>query len=287
MSQSIQWLILMAISLFFLACGGADQESQTVRSAKKERDPMSIIRNDDCLGCHSIVDRTVGPAYIEVAARYEANPETIQRLANKIIEGGLWGGAQMSKHPFLKEKDAQNIVRWILSLDGPEARSAAQGSGYVLATLPESGPTAKGWQLEAWTEAQLGRFPAQGFPHPTTGSSAFLKRSVAVVHFQHSAAFAPLTSPFLLTIKGQMTIKKRGVYFFQLAKGGRAMMKWEGLQIISDRKDDLEINLKLEAGTYPVEIDYISTGGQDSLSLFWLPPGEKYFRLVPEEVLGS
>ena len=55
-----------------------------------------------------------------------------------------------------------------------------------------------------------------------------------------------------------------------------------------ERKVEIvEINLKLEAGTYPVEIDYISTGGQDSLSLFWLPPGEKYFRLVPEEVLGS
>lgn len=248
---------------------------------------MSIIRNDDCLGCHSIVDRTVGPAYMEVAARYEVNQETIQRLASKIIEGGggLWGGAQMSKHPFLKEKDAQNIVRWILSLDGPEARAAAQGKGYALATLPEPTPQKKGWQVEAWTQDQLGRFPAQGFPNPTAGTEAFLMRSAGVVHFQEPAAFTPLVSPFFLRLRGQIKIAKRGVYFFQLAKGGRARMTWEGLQIISDRKEDLEINLKLEAGTYPVEIDYISTSGQDSLSLLWLPPGEKYFQLLPEDVL--
>ncbi len=282
-------LIVIALISLLMSCGESEPEAEKRSRKKAPKEPLSIIRNDDCLGCHNISDKTIGPAYTQVAERYESNPENVRRLASKIIEGGggLWGGAQMSKHPFLKEKDAKNIVKWILSLNGPEAAAAAKGKVYILKDLApfSEGKEGAGWKVSGWTEAELGRFPSRNFPKVNPEKSPKLQGIVPMINLDQSSAFAPLRTPFYLKFNGQIEIEKRGVYFFKLAKGSRALMKWEGLQVIADREDDQEINLKLEPGTYPVEIEYVSTGGQDSLALLWLPPGERYFQLVPEEVI--
>lgn len=281
-------MVIILIGLL-MSCGESAPEAGKRSRKKAPKEPLSIIRNDDCLGCHNISDKTIGPAYTQVADRYEASAETIERLASKIIEGGggLWGGAQMSKHPFLKEKDAKNIVKWILSLNGPEAAAAAKGKTYILKDLPPFTKEAQGpgWKVTAWTESTIGRIPSRNFPKISADVSPDLERIAPMIHFDQSAAFVPLSTPFYLRCSATIQIDRRGVYFFKLAKGSRALMKWEGLQVIADREDDHEINLKLEPGSYSAEIEYVSTGGQDSLALLWLPPGERYFQLVPEEAV--
>jgi cytochrome c len=77
-----------------------------------------LIAKSDCLACHKIDQKLVGPAYQDVAKKYEANAKNIDYLANKIIKGGAgaWGDIPMSPHPTLSQNDAKEMAQYILSL---------------------------------------------------------------------------------------------------------------------------------------------------------------------------
>jgi len=76
----------------------------------------ALIAKSDCLGCHKIDEKLVGPAYKAVAAKYTS--ADIDMLAGKIISGGAgnWGEIPMSPHASLSKADAQEMVKYILSL---------------------------------------------------------------------------------------------------------------------------------------------------------------------------
>jgi cytochrome c len=82
----------------------------------------SLIDESDCLACHRIDVRSIGPSYIEVADKYKNDPAEIAKLPGKIIKGsvGIWGEHAMSAHPDLSEQDAQLMVDYIMSLADPQ-----------------------------------------------------------------------------------------------------------------------------------------------------------------------
>ncbi len=77
-----------------------------------------LINKSDCLTCHKVDVKLLGPAYQEVAAKYPATDENIKMLAGKIIEGGSgnWGDIPMAPHPSISQGDAAEMVKYILSL---------------------------------------------------------------------------------------------------------------------------------------------------------------------------
>ncbi len=77
-----------------------------------------LIKKSDCLTCHKVDVKLLGPAYQEVAAKYPATDENITLLAGKIIKGGAgnWGDIPMAPHPSINENDAKEMVKYILSL---------------------------------------------------------------------------------------------------------------------------------------------------------------------------
>ncbi|WP_207434253.1 c-type cytochrome [Sabulibacter ruber] len=77
-----------------------------------------LIAQSDCTGCHKIEDKLVGPAYVAVAQKYEANDKDTDYLATKIIQGGkgVWGEIPMTPHPDLSKEDAKAMAQYILSL---------------------------------------------------------------------------------------------------------------------------------------------------------------------------
>ena len=77
-----------------------------------------LITKSDCLTCHKVDVKLLGPAYQDVAAKYPATDENIEMLAGKIIKGGAgnWGDIPMSPHPSITEDDAKEMVKYILSL---------------------------------------------------------------------------------------------------------------------------------------------------------------------------
>lgn len=77
-----------------------------------------IMESLDCKACHKIAEKSIGPGYTSVAAKYADRKDAEKYLAGKIIKGGagVWGETAMPAHPALREDDARKIAKWILSL---------------------------------------------------------------------------------------------------------------------------------------------------------------------------
>ncbi len=77
-----------------------------------------LISYSDCYTCHKKDERSVGPAFKDIAKRYPANKVYINVLAQKVIIGGSgnWGYPAMVSHPNLSIEDAKMMVTYILSM---------------------------------------------------------------------------------------------------------------------------------------------------------------------------
>ena len=72
----------------------------------------------DCKTCHKINEKSVGPAFTDVAKKYPNNKASMDHLTQKVTQGGtgVWGDVVMPAHPALKPAEAKQIISWILSL---------------------------------------------------------------------------------------------------------------------------------------------------------------------------
>ena len=78
----------------------------------------ALMLSLDCKVCHSVNERSIGPAFVQVANKYPKNNASMTHLSNKIIQGGngVWGDVSMPAHPNLKPADTKQIINWIFSL---------------------------------------------------------------------------------------------------------------------------------------------------------------------------
>ncbi len=78
-----------------------------------------LLAKSDCLACHKVDTRVVGPAYNDVAKKYPDTEASYDMLTKKVIAGGSgnWGTTPMSPHPTLSSADARKMVQYILSLN--------------------------------------------------------------------------------------------------------------------------------------------------------------------------
>jgi cytochrome c551/c552 len=88
------------------------QQGQALVSGK------SLTQSLDCKTCHKEAEKSIGPAFMQVAEKYHEDPKATAYLSEKIIKGGkgVWGEASMAPHATLAQSDVQQIVAWILSL---------------------------------------------------------------------------------------------------------------------------------------------------------------------------
>ncbi len=123
-----KFLFVLGISAAIFACGegsgnAADKGADTpgtdnAGSEVQNQKGLELIGASDCTTCHDIDAKKIGPAYVEVAKRYESSPAVIDTLVSKIINGGAgnWGTIAMTSHPTLSKEDATEMVKYILSL---------------------------------------------------------------------------------------------------------------------------------------------------------------------------
>lgn len=77
-----------------------------------------LMAKSDCMACHSVDAKIVGPGFKEIAAKYKGDKTATAKLTEKVIKGGagVWGEIPMSPHPQLSNADATEMVTYILSL---------------------------------------------------------------------------------------------------------------------------------------------------------------------------
>jgi len=86
--------------------------------AISEAEGLQLAKKSNCLACHAIDKKVVGPAWKDVAARYRGDAGAEARLMDKIAKGGsgVWGVVPMPPSPQVGEADRRTLARFVLSL---------------------------------------------------------------------------------------------------------------------------------------------------------------------------
>lgn len=81
-------------------------------------DELALAQAKNCLACHAVDKKVVGPAYQDVAAKFAGQPGAVDMLAGKIMHGssGTWGAIPMPPNTNVNEAEAKSLATWILSL---------------------------------------------------------------------------------------------------------------------------------------------------------------------------
>jgi cytochrome c len=99
-------------SVFALAAVAAALLSSQAYAA----DAAELAKTKNCLTCHAIDKKVVGPGYKEVAAKYKGDKKAEAALIDKVIKGGAgtWGPVPMPPNA-LSQDEAKTLVKWILA----------------------------------------------------------------------------------------------------------------------------------------------------------------------------
>jgi cytochrome c len=78
---------------------------------------LELAKKSNCLACHTVDKKLVGPAYRDVAAKYKGQ-DVEAKLVAKVKAGGVgvWGQIPMPPNsPAVKDADIQTLVKWVLA----------------------------------------------------------------------------------------------------------------------------------------------------------------------------
>ena len=98
---------------FFLGMAGLIALSVSFHVAASD----ALAKKHNCLACHSVDKKVVGPSYKEVAVKYRGDKGAEAKLADKVKKGGagVWGQVPMPPNAAVPDADVKALVAWILS----------------------------------------------------------------------------------------------------------------------------------------------------------------------------
>lgn len=78
---------------------------------------VALATSKNCMACHAVDKKLVGPAYKEVATKYAGQKDAVDKLAAKIIKGGsgVWGPVPMPANAQVSDAEAKKLAAWVLT----------------------------------------------------------------------------------------------------------------------------------------------------------------------------
>lgn len=78
---------------------------------------MALAKKSNCLSCHQVDKKLVGPAYQDIAKKYAGQADAVAKLTEKVKKGGkgVWGQIPMPPNAAVKDADIEKLVKWILA----------------------------------------------------------------------------------------------------------------------------------------------------------------------------
>jgi cytochrome c len=79
---------------------------------------QALAASKNCLACHALDRKVVGPAFKDVAAKYASDKTAVDRLATKIQKGGAgaWGPVPMPANTQVNDAEAKKLAAWVLTV---------------------------------------------------------------------------------------------------------------------------------------------------------------------------
>ncbi|MBL0420302.1 c-type cytochrome [Ramlibacter sp. AW1] len=78
---------------------------------------QALATAKNCMACHAVDKKLVGPSYKDIAAKYASDKGAVDKLSAKIIKGGagVWGPVPMPANPQVTEAEAKTLAAWVLT----------------------------------------------------------------------------------------------------------------------------------------------------------------------------
>ena len=101
------------IAVMAVAALGLTAQANAADAAKAQE----LAKSKNCLTCHMIDKKLVGPAFKDVAKKYKGDGGAVAALSKKVIGGtsGTWGAIPMPPNP-VSQDEAKTLMEWVLSL---------------------------------------------------------------------------------------------------------------------------------------------------------------------------
>lgn len=116
-------------------------------ASKNDHAGLNSIKRSGCFNCHSKKSKLIGPSFEDLAEKYSDDAGLIKTLANKIMKGseGVWGTEKMPAFPQFDEKQASEMIRWIMCVGADKSVDIIPGveGGFQTIDKPE-GDNGKG-----------------------------------------------------------------------------------------------------------------------------------------------
>ena len=78
---------------------------------------LALATAKNCMACHAVDKKLVGPSYKDVAAKYAGQKDAAEKLASKVLKGGsgVWGPVPMPANAQVSAEEAKKLVAWVLA----------------------------------------------------------------------------------------------------------------------------------------------------------------------------
>jgi cytochrome c len=211
-----------------------------------------LIEGSDCLSCHQVNRKSIGPTYADVARKYKNDSMATAHLVRRIREGGsgVWGQVAMPAHPNLTDEQASAMAAYVLSLADGKA---------ILPSLPVRGayvpPTGSGDapQGVVVVRAEYTDRGANGMPAISKEKTLVLRSpSVVVASGERSEGVSKQSVPELPV---EITIVSRSggsVALKQLDLTGVGAVAFSAVAPVQNQATGGKIEVHLDSATGPL-----------------------------------
>lgn len=79
---------------------------------------QALATAKNCMACHAVDKKLVGPSYKDVASKYAGQKDAVDKLAAKIMKGGsgVWGPVPMPANAQVSDAEAKKLAAWVLTM---------------------------------------------------------------------------------------------------------------------------------------------------------------------------
>ncbi|MDA1118478.1 MAG: c-type cytochrome [Proteobacteria bacterium] len=90
----------------------------TFALAGPARADEALAKKHNCLACHTVDKKSVGPSYKDIAKKYKGEVGVEAKLADKVKKGGqgVWGPVPMPPNASVPDADIKKLIDWLLKI---------------------------------------------------------------------------------------------------------------------------------------------------------------------------
>ena len=251
-----------------------------------------LIARNDCKSCHNTIRKTIGPAYLDVARKYDNTEANVAMLTEKVKYGGagVWGSTMMNAHPNVDDLEIRAMVEYIMTLDAEEekiekSKPVKKQMAFTSAADVETEELLPGLRLKFVRISKK----IKGLDDVNFDKKIEYEGVVPNINII-DADLSWAGDWFGMQFDGYIEVPKDNNYLFRISSDDGSRFYLDGQLIIDNDgfhgNDSRDGEMALKAGLHPIRLTYFQGEGGKSVNLSWKSFDDPSFKAVgPESLL--